>query len=131
MRSMSLAAAAAALVFTAACGSNYSSAPTSPSPSPSPSPTPGGPSSAVTIPSGAATLANRAFSPDEVDVAVGDTVTWMNTDSVSHTSTSDRSGWDSGVVAPGGRFSFAFQAAGTYQYHCAIHPGMVGTVVVR
>ena len=131
MRSMSLAAAAAALVFTAACGSNYSSAPTSPSPSPSPSPTPGGPSSAVTIPSGAATLANRAFSPDEVDVAVGDTVTWMNTDSVSHTSTSDRSGWDSGVVAPGGRFSFAFQTAGTYQYHCAIHPGMVGTVVVR
>jgi plastocyanin len=131
MRSMSFAAVAAALVFTAACGSNYSSAPTSPSPTPSPSPAPSGPSTAVTIPSGAATLANRAFSPDELDVAVGDTVTWTNTDSVAHTSTSDRSGWDSGVVAPGGRFSFAFQAAGTYQYHCAIHPGMVGTVVVR
>ena len=131
MRAKYLAAAAVALVFTAACGSNYSSAPTSPSPSPSPSPAPGGPSTAVTIPSGAATLANRAFSPDELDVAVGDTVTWTNTDSIAHTSTSDRSGWDSGVVAPGGRFSFAFQAAGTYQYHCAIHPGMVGTVVVR
>ena len=131
MRATYLAAAAAVLVFTAACGSNYSSAPTSPSPSPSPSPAQGGPSAAVTIPSGAATLANRAFSPDELDVAVGDTVTWTNTDSVAHTSTSDRSGWDSGVGAPGGRFSFAFQAAGTYQYHCAIHPGMVGTVVVR
>ena len=131
MRARHLAAAAAVLVFTAACGSNYSSAPTSPSPSPSPTPASGGPSSAITIPSGASTLANRAFSPDELDVAVGDTVTWTNTDSVAHTSTSDRSGWDSGVVAPGGRFSFAFQAAGTYQYHCAIHPGMVGTVVVR
>jgi plastocyanin len=76
-------------------------------------------------------LANRAFSPDEADVAVGETVTWTNTDSIAHTSTSDRSGWDSGIVAPGGRFSFAFQAPGTYQYHCAIHPGMVGTVVVR
>ena len=127
MRSMYLAAATAALLFTAACGSNYSSTPSSPSPSPAP----GGPASAVTIPSGAATLANRAFAPDEVDVAVGDTVTWTNNDSVSHTSTSDRSGWDSGVVAPGGHFSFAFPAAGTYQYHCAIHPGMVGTVVVR
>lgn len=131
MRATYLAAAAAVLVFTAACGSNYSSAPSSPSPSPSPAPATGGPSLAITIPSGAATLANRAFSPDELDVSVGDTVTWTNTDSVSHTSTSDRSGWDSGVVAPGGKFSFAFQAAGTYQYHCAIHPGMVGTVVVR
>jgi plastocyanin len=129
MRATYFAAAAAALVLTAACGSNYSSAPTSPSPAPSPAP--GGPSSAITIPSGASTLANRAFSPDQLDVEVGDTVTWTNTDSVAHTSTSDRSGWDSGIVAPGGRFSFAFQTPGTYQYHCAIHPGMVGTVVVR
>jgi plastocyanin len=66
-----------------------------------------------------------------VDVAVGDTVTWMNTDTVAHTSTSDASAWDSGSVAPGGQFSRAFQTAGTFQYHCAIHPGMVGTVVVR
>ena len=64
-------------------------------------------------------------------VAVGTTVTWMNTDSISHTSTSDVSGWNSGVVAPGGQFSFAFQTAGTFPYHCTIHPGMVGTVVVR
>jgi len=69
--------------------------------------------------------------PDELDVAVGTTVTWMNTDSISHTSTSDANAWNSGIVAPGGQFSFAFQTAGTFQYHCAIHPGMVGTVVVH
>jgi plastocyanin len=62
---------------------------------------------------------------------VGTTVTWVNTDSVSHTSTSDGTAWNSGIVSPGGRFSFAFQTAGTFSYHCAIHPGMVGTVVVR
>jgi plastocyanin len=66
-----------------------------------------------------------------VSVAVGATVTWMNSDSIAHTSTSDTNGWNSGVVAPGGQFSFTFQTAGTFPYHCAIHPGMVGTVVVR
>jgi plastocyanin len=66
-----------------------------------------------------------------LNVAVGTTVTWRNTDSTSHTSTSNAPGWNSGTVAPGGQFSFAFQTAGTFPYHCAIHPGMVGTVVVR
>jgi plastocyanin len=55
----------------------------------------------------------------------------MNNDTVAHTSTSDAIAWSSGIVAPGGQFSFAFPAAGTFSYHCAIHPGMVGTVVVR
>jgi plastocyanin len=87
--------------------------------------------SSSTIPVGAATLGNQAYAPDELNVAVGSTVTWMNTDSVSHTSTSDVTGWDSGVVAPGGQFSSAFQTAGTFRSHGAIRPGMVGTVVVR
>jgi plastocyanin len=80
---------------------------------------------------GAASLGNRAFVPDELDVTVGTMVTWTNTDSVAHTSTSNVTGWDSAVLAPGGQFSVAFQTAGTFPYHCAIHPGMVGTVVVR
>jgi plastocyanin len=116
-------------MFAVACGSGYSTPSTSPSPAPAP--TPAGPSSSVAIPAGAATLANRAYTPDELDVAVGTTVTWMNTDSIPHTSTSDAMGWNSGTVAPGGQFSFAFQTAGTFSYHCTIHPGMVGTVVVR
>jgi len=85
----------------------------------------------VTIPSGAESLGNRAYNPDDVAVAVGTTVTWTNSDSIAHTSTSDANGWNSGIVAPGGRFSFTFQAPGTFSYHCTIHPGMVGTVVVR
>jgi plastocyanin len=80
---------------------------------------------------GASTLGNRAYTPDDLEIAVGTTVTWTNTDSVDHTSTSDGSGWNSGSIAPGGQFSFAFQSAGTFSYHCAIHPGMIGTVVVR
>ena len=131
MVSLRLAVVSAILMFAIACGGGYSSTPASPSPTPSPTPTPGGPSSSVSIPAGAQSLGNRAFMPDELDVAVGTTVTWMNTDSISHTSTSDANAWNSGIVAPGGQFSFAFQTAGTFQYHCAIHPGMVGTVVVH
>jgi plastocyanin len=126
---LSLLFVLSAVVTAAACGNNYSSSPSSPSPAPTPALT--GPSSQVTIPRGAEVLGNRAFSPDEVGVAVGDTVTWTNTDSVSHTSTSDATGWDSGIVAPGAQFSRTFQSAGRFQYHCAIHPGMVGTVVVQ
>jgi plastocyanin len=76
-------------------------------------------------------LGRGAFNPADLNVAVGTTVTWMNNDTVAHTSTSDVLGWNSGIVAPGAQFSFVFPAAGTFSYHCAIHPGMVGTVVVR
>jgi plastocyanin len=117
---------AIALLATA-CGSGYST----PSPSPTPVPVTTGSSTPITIPSGAFTLGNRAFNPDQLDVAAGTTVTWTNTDSITHTSTSDGSGWNSGNIAPGGQFSMTFPNAGTFPYHCAIHPGMVGTVTVR
>ena len=131
MVSLRLAVVSAVLMVAIACGGSSPTSPASPSPMPSPTPTPGAPSAAVAIPVGAESLGNRAYTPDEVTVAVGTTVIWTNTDSISHTSTSDANGWNSGTVAPGGNFSFAFQTTGTFPYHCAIHPGMVGTVVVR
>jgi plastocyanin len=124
---------AALLVSAAGCGGVYSSTPASPSPVPAPTPAPAPvkPSSSVSIPMGAAPLGNRAYSPDEITVAVGSTVTWINTDAVPHTSTSNESGWNSGTIEPGQQFSSTLQTAGTFAYHCAIHPGMVGTVTVR
>ena len=137
MLSLRLAAVSSILVFAIACGgTSYPSPPTSPdpttpTPTPTPAPTPGGGSASVSIPAGAESLGNRAYIPDELNVPVGTTVTWTNTDSTSHTSTSEVPGWNSGTVRPGGTFSQAFQTAGTFPYHCDIHPGMVGTVVVR
>jgi plastocyanin len=131
MTSLRFATASIMLMFAIACGNSYSPSPTSPSPTPPPVSAPGVPSSSVVIPQGAASLGNGAYRPDDLNVALGTTVTWMNTDSVSHTSTSDVPGWSSGVVAPGGQFSVALQTAGTFPYHCTIHPGMVGTIVVR
>jgi plastocyanin len=135
MSSLRVVALSAVLMFAIACGGGGSSSPTTPSPTPppapAPAPPPAGSSSAVTIPAGAESLGNRAYTPDDLTVTVGTTVTWTNTDSVSHTSTSDAAGWNSGTVPPRGEFSFAFQTAGTFPYHCAIHPGMVGRVVAR
>jgi plastocyanin len=135
MSSLRVVALSAVLMFAIACGGGGSSSPTTPSPTPppapAPAPPPAGSSSEVSIPRGAESLGNRAYVPDDLAVAVGTTVTWTNTDSVSHTSTSDVAGWNSGIVAPNGQFSFTFQAAGTFPYHCAIHPGMVGRVVAR
>jgi plastocyanin len=137
MWSVRILAVSSLLMFATACGDGYSSSPASPSPVPSSAPAPdstptaGGTSSSVTIPMGAQTLGNRAYDPGEVSVPVGGTVTWVNTDRASHTTTSNAAGWDSGIIAPGREFSSTFPTAGTFQYHCAIHPGMVGTVVVR
>jgi len=111
--------------FAAACSGN-SSSPAQPSSTP-----PAGPSTAVSIPQGASTLTLTAYNPNPVNVAVGTTVRWTNTDSVAHTSTSDNNTWNSGTLGAGAHFDFTFQNAGNFPYHCAIHPGMVGTIVVR
>jgi plastocyanin len=130
MSSLRLATISALLMFVVACGSDSSSPAPSPA-SPSPAPAPGAQTASVAIVVGAESLGNRAYNPADLDVAAGTTVTWTNTDSTSHTSTSNAARWNSGIVPPGGTFSFAFQTAGTFPYHCAIHPGMAGTVVVR
>src|SRR5262245_32554206 len=126
MKSFLFGLAVVVLMVAGACGGDSLASPT-----PTPSPAPSGSSSSVTIPVGAERLTTTAFSPDLADINVGTTITWTNRDAVAHTSTSDTRGWDSGIVAPGGQFSFTFQTAGTFSYHCAIHPGMIGTVVVH
>src|SRR5262245_23683602 len=113
-----LALVSAVLTVAIACGGSDST--------PAPSPTPVANGTPVTIVRGAEPLGNQAYSPDQITVAVGATVTWMNADAVAHTSTSDSNGWNSGNIAPGGQFSVAFPTAGTFPYHCTIHPGMVG-----
>jgi len=76
-------------------------------------------------------IVNMTFSPATLNVPVGTTVTWTNNDNMTHTVTSDASGFDSGDIAPGGKYSKVFSVAGTYAYHCTIHPGMKGTITVK
>ncbi len=58
-------------------------------------------------------------------------VRWVNNGSVAHTVTADRGAFNSGQLAPGATFSFAFAAAGTFDYHCENHPTMKGQLVIE
>ena|ERR687886_536565 len=75
-------------------------------------------------------IENFAFNPPNISVAPGTTVTWVNNDTVPHTTTADDGTWDSETLQPGQSFSFTFSSAGTFPYHCEIHPSMRGTVTV-
>jgi plastocyanin len=77
-------------------------------------------------------IRNFAYSPNPVEIAVGDTVTWTNQDEVPHTATGDDRGvLQSGTIAPGASFRQVFPEAGEFAYHCEFHPNMSGTVVVQ
>jgi plastocyanin len=77
-----------------------------------------------------ANAGSNSFSPNPVEVKVGETVTWINDDSGRHTVTSKDDVFDSGMMGKGQSFSFTFDKAGEYAYFCSPHPGMVGIVVV-
>jgi plastocyanin len=79
---------------------------------------------------GEVTIQDFAFAPGDLEVSVGDTVTWTNLDSTSHTVTDDTGAFASGSIAGEATFEFTFEAAGEFAYHCDFHPGMTGTVTV-
>jgi plastocyanin len=70
-----------------------------------------------------------AFSPQTVEIRVGDRVTWTNRDGVEHNATNGS--FDTGLLAEGESASIRFTAAGTYEFFCTPHPSMTGTVIVR
>lgn len=80
-----------------------------------------------------AKIENLTFSPNNISVKAGMTVSWTNLDSVSHTVTADTPSADapaSGTLSKGDSYSFKFTKAGTYKYHCNFYGGMTGTVTV-
>lgn len=83
-------------------------------------------------PSGqAVSIDGFAFAPSSLTVPAGSTVTWSNEQGVAHTVTATDGSFDSGSLDQGDEFSQTFDAAGTFDYFCAIHPSMTGTVSVE
>jgi nitrite reductase (NO-forming) len=93
-------------------------------------------------------IVNFAYSPADLTVPVGTTVTWVNQDSVGHTVTEgdpnspkqagmrvfDSSGeavnGKVGLIGPGESWSYTFTTPGTYEYYCIVHPYMIGRITV-
>ena len=77
----------------------------------------------------------RDFKHQSITTKAGDTVTWTNADSASHTVTAGKPGatgteFRSGTVNPGGTFSHTFTKAGSFDYYCEFHTSMVTKVTV-
>jgi plastocyanin len=94
---------------------------------PAPGASSGSPASTAPATASVAIL-DRSFSPLSITVAPGGTVTWTNQSGRDHTATG--TGFDSGVLGEGGRYSQIFRTAGTFSYICDIHPEMRGSVTV-
>lgn len=75
-------------------------------------------------------ITDNSFTPQNVTINAGDTVTWVNNGSVAHTATATNGSFDSGTIQPGQSFGAIFNAAGTYAYRCKFHTGMTGTLSV-
>jgi plastocyanin len=118
-----------ALAGVAACSSSASSAPSAAPASAAASAAPA--SAGAAGGSEDVTIQNFAFNPATISVKVGDKITWTNKDNTAHTVTfDDTSLTGSGNVNNGATFSNTFTTAGSFTYHCKIHPTMKGTVTV-
>jgi len=116
------ALAAAAAMWSCGGGSSYggSSTPTTPTPTPAPS------ANTVTV-TIVGSSGNKAYTPNPVQVNMGDTLAFKNADTTMHHVVMDDGSADLGNIAPGGTGSMTLKTAGG-NYHCTIHTSMVGSV---
>lgn len=76
-------------------------------------------------------ISGFAFEANTITIKAGDTVTWTNHDSSPHTVVADDGSFKSNSLKNDASFSQTFDTAGTFSYHCGIHPSMTGTVIVE
>lgn len=76
-------------------------------------------------------ISDLFVSPLRITVATGTKVTFTNSGPTPHNATSsDRGGWDTGLLAKGESASVTFNQPATYTYNCTPHPTMIGQIVV-
>ena len=98
--------------------------------------TPGPATTAVAIQTPPASAPNQiriqdfSFTPPTLNVSVGTQVSWTNGGPSNHTVTANDGSFDSGTIQRNATFNFTFSKAGTFAYHCSIHPTMTATVTV-
>jgi plastocyanin len=135
MSNRSLAAlAVSALIILAGCSSSSTST------APTTAATSGAPASAAaasacsestTAGTVAVSIVDFAFNPASITAKVGDIVAFTNTGSTAHNATLDDGSCKTPNIDPSKSDGLTFTAAGTYKFHCSIHPTqMTGTIVV-
>ncbi|MDQ3083556.1 MAG: PQQ-dependent sugar dehydrogenase [Thermoproteota archaeon] len=81
---------------------------------------------------------DNSYAPNPITINSGETITWYNADTVSHTTTSGSDGdpnegqlFDSDAILSKQAFTLKFDNKGTFDYYCVYHPSMVGEIVVK
>jgi plastocyanin len=130
---------AAALIFALACGGGSDTT----------APSSGGSTSEPLTGLVKVNIRDFSFTPATVTIKAGATVMWTNLGPSPHTTVSDNGVWTSGTLgsptsggsgyggggSSGGTFQSTFTQAGTFGYHCNLHPPsqyptFVGTITV-
>lgn len=70
------------------------------------------------------------YGPKDITVAVGTKVTWVNDDEIPHTVAETHKAFRSGALDTGDSYSWVFNTPGEFEYFCALHPQMIGKIVV-
>ncbi len=129
---LSLATVAALLV--AACGGGGTTTTSTPTPAPTATTAQPTPSPTPTVVQVKIVEANNmySFNPATLTIKVGTQVVWTNTTDAPHTVTSDMAGvfGTIGNLTQNQTFMFTFTSAGTFAYHCNVHPYMKATITV-
>ena len=74
---------------------------------------------------------NFTFTPQEITITRGTTLTWVNDDDIPHTVAETGQAFRSKAMDTEQKFSFTFTEPGTYDYLCSLHPHMQGKVIVK
>jgi plastocyanin len=71
------------------------------------------------------------FAPKTASAKAGDTVCWVNEDSVDHDAVADSgANFKSELFGKGETFATKLDTAGKVKYECTVHPGMTGEIDV-
>jgi plastocyanin len=120
MRSLLLPATLLTVIALAGCGGDSDEA------------APGAGGDEAAPPKGTVFMQDIQFKPKSITVKVGDTVTWVNRESIEHDVVAESEPkLKSELFGEGGKYQYEATKAGTIDYVCTVHPGMDGTLVIE
>lgn len=76
-------------------------------------------------------IENFTFTPAELVVKPGTTVTWENADDIPHSVVEKDGKFKSKPLDTGDKFTMTFADSGEVDYFCGFHPHMVGKIIVK
>lgn len=71
------------------------------------------------------------FTPENLVINAGDTVTWVNEDNMRHSATDLNGAFDTGLIGKGASASLTFSGVGSFNYRCTPHASMRGTITIN